>query len=147
MESAGGESQAELLQKLYGLNATITEQWAELAHFSSIAQHGQVSMTFDELVACTPTAVVLVPLCTRDDFAAPPGVQTQHASLLHLELTRQIIAIERFTPAFGLVQNVFNETLLPTFCWIDLSSVLAKYEDLRDTEKTCTALRSWKKGD
>jgi hypothetical protein len=34
----------------------------------------------------------------------------QHASLLKLELTRQIIAIERFSLVLSLVQNVFSDT-------------------------------------
>jgi hypothetical protein len=152
--SSGAHTQAELLQRLYGLNATITKQWGKLAAFQAekdapsgpLQRRGARGLTFTHLALLTPTELSFAPYLPQNSSLygnVPP--KAHHVALLTMTVTREVISIDDFSPFFMQVTNFFNDRT-PQASWFDLAASLAKYEELRDSAKTCAMLASWKKG-
>jgi hypothetical protein len=126
---ATGDSSSMLLSKVKGLNAAITAQWAEIVRFRDPSPPRR----FNE------------PVGTELCVMAPTSITFSSVSLT-VYLARKCVTVDNLAPLFRGVKNLFNEKLPtgPSDAWADLSEALAKYDDLKETERTVAAIESWK---
>ena len=122
--SVVGDDCSMVLKKALGLNAAISQQWAELLKYkdpnSRVLLRGK-----GKLVVNTPTRLWF------------------SNSSLTVTVECNAVDVGSLSQMFAGVVNVFRDEV-PSEVWFDLSSALAKYDDLKASEKTLVAIESWK---
>ncbi len=129
---------SDVLQKCLGLNTNINEQWAALSAYVS----QEASIDYGLLSPVSP-------LRHQDEQRTMLTLQvlsslTFGQKTLYCSFSTEQHPIESLTPLFARCANVFNDTL-PSTSWIDMESVLKKFDLLKDTQATLDIVNGWKK--